>query len=66
VKFLIPLAFALLFLQGVSELIKRCAIINGDLPDDGLGGGHPAGGRSSGHLEILDPPGNGSSSGKTS
>ena len=44
VKFLIPLAFALLFLQGVSELIKRCAIINGDLPDDGLDAGHPAGG----------------------
>ena len=42
VKFLIPLAFALLFLQGVSELIKRCAIINGDLPDDKLDGGHPA------------------------
>ena len=34
VKFLIPLAFALLFVQGVSELIKRIAIISGDLPDD--------------------------------
>ncbi len=69
VKFLIPLAFALLFLQGVSELIKRCAIINGDLPDDGLDAGHPAGGRSSGHLEIPDITGNGPStpsSGKTS
>lgn len=57
VKFLIPLAFGLLFLQGVSELIKRCAIISGDLPDDGLGGGHPGGGRSSGHLEIIDASG---------
>ena len=70
VKFLIPLAFALLFLQGVSELIKRCAIINGDLPDDGLDTGHhPAGGRSSGHIESLDTTGNGPgapSSGKTS
>jgi TRAP-type mannitol/chloroaromatic compound transport system permease small subunit len=47
VKFLIPLAFALLFVQGVSELIKRIAIINGDLPDDKLDAGHPAG-----HLEM--------------
>ena len=49
VKFLIPLAFALLFVQGVSELIKRIAIINGDLPDDKLDG-HPAA-RTAGHLE---------------
>ena len=34
IKFLIPLAFALLFLQGISELIKRIAIMRGDLPDD--------------------------------
>lgn len=34
VKFLIPFAFALLFLQGVSELIKRVAIMRGVLPDD--------------------------------
>ena len=47
VKFLIPLAFALLFVQGVSELIKRIAIIEGDLPDDKLDAGHPAG-----HLEV--------------
>ena len=51
VKFLIPLAFALLFVQGVSELIKRIAIINGDLPDDRLDGGHHAA-RSAGHLEV--------------
>jgi TRAP-type mannitol/chloroaromatic compound transport system permease small subunit len=32
-KMLIPLAFALLFAQGVSELIKRIAILRGLLPD---------------------------------
>lgn len=41
-KFLIPLAFALLLIQGISELIKRVAIIRGQLspPDDD--GGHRA------------------------
>jgi TRAP-type mannitol/chloroaromatic compound transport system permease small subunit len=43
VKLLLPIAFALLFVQGVSELIKRIAIINGDLPDDKLDAGHHAG-----------------------
>src|SRR5262245_58152624 len=52
VKLLIPVAFALLFLQGVSELIKRVAIISGDLPDDKPDGGHPASGRAAGHLEV--------------
>lgn len=51
VKFLIPLAFALLFVQGISELIKRIAIINGDLPDDRLDGDHPAA-RTASHLDI--------------
>jgi len=55
VKFLIPLAFALLFVQGLSELIKRIAIINGDLPEDGLGAGHPAAAPArSGHLAMPD------------
>lgn len=31
-KFLIPLAFALLLAQGISELVKRIAILRGDLP----------------------------------
>lgn len=39
IKFLIPIAFALLFVQGISELIKRIAIMRGDLaatpPHDG-------------------------------
>lgn len=54
VKFLIPLAFAILFAQGLSELIKRIAIVNGDLPEDGLGAGHPAAAsaRAAGLLEV--------------
>jgi TRAP-type mannitol/chloroaromatic compound transport system permease small subunit len=41
-KFLIPLAFALLLAQGVSELIKRVAIMGGHLKDTTSGGGHHA------------------------
>jgi TRAP-type mannitol/chloroaromatic compound transport system permease small subunit len=41
-KFLIPLAFTLLLIQGFSELIKRIAIIKGDLQDTVSGGGHHA------------------------
>ena len=41
-KFLIPLAFTLLLVQGLSELIKRIAIIKGDLQDTVSGGGHHA------------------------
>ena len=41
-KFLIPLAFTLLLIQGLSELIKRIAIIRGDLEDTVSGGGHHA------------------------
>ena len=44
---LLAFAFALLFVQGISELIKRIAIICGDLPDDKLDAGHHAG-----HLEV--------------
>jgi TRAP-type mannitol/chloroaromatic compound transport system permease small subunit len=55
VKLLIPISFALLFVQGLSELIKRIAIINGDLPDDELGVGHPAASPArSGHLAMPD------------
>jgi TRAP-type mannitol/chloroaromatic compound transport system permease small subunit len=39
-KFLVPLGFALLFLQGVSELIKRIAIMRGRMPDPLIGVGH--------------------------
>jgi TRAP-type mannitol/chloroaromatic compound transport system permease small subunit len=41
-KFLIPLAFAILFVQGVSELIKRVAIMRGDLTETDPGSHHPA------------------------
>lgn len=41
-KFLIPLAFVLLLLQGWSELIKRRAIMQGKLADTSSGGGHHA------------------------
>ena len=37
-KFLVPLGFALLFFQGVSELIKRIAIMRGKIADP-----HPSG-----------------------
>lgn len=50
-KFLIPLAFSILFLQGVSELIKRIAIMRGDLAETD-GSGHPAAAPSrSGHID---------------
>ena len=43
IKALIPLAFALLFAQGVSELIKRVAIMRGDLDEPaGHNGYHEA------------------------
>jgi TRAP-type mannitol/chloroaromatic compound transport system permease small subunit len=41
-KFLIPLGFALLLIQGISELIKRFAIIVGHPTDTPHGGGHHA------------------------
>jgi TRAP-type mannitol/chloroaromatic compound transport system permease small subunit len=41
-KFLVPLGFALLLIPGISELIKRLAIIKGDLAETTSGGGHHA------------------------
>jgi TRAP-type mannitol/chloroaromatic compound transport system permease small subunit len=41
-KFLIPLAFTLLLVQALSELIKRIAIMRGQLEDTVSGGGHHA------------------------
>lgn len=35
VKLLIPVGFALLLLQGLSELIKKIAILTGKIPDQG-------------------------------
>lgn len=39
IKALIPVAFALLFVQGISEIIKRVAIMRGELTDTGASGG---------------------------
>ena len=41
-KSLLMIAFALLFIQGVSEIIKRVAIMRGALEDTSHGGGHHA------------------------
>jgi len=50
-KFLITLAFSILFVQGVSELIKRVAIMRGDLAETDAAG-HPAAAPArSGHLD---------------
>jgi TRAP-type mannitol/chloroaromatic compound transport system permease small subunit len=40
VKLLIPIGFLLLLLQGFSELIKKIAILTGDVPDPGEHGHH--------------------------
>ena len=41
-KLLIPLGFTFLLVQGLSEIIKRIAIIRGHLEDTVSGGGHHA------------------------
>jgi len=53
-KLLIPLAFTVLFIQGISELIKRVAIMGGDLAEAEPAGHHPAAARDAGH--IHEPP----------
>lgn len=40
VKLMIPLGFSLLLAQGLSELIKKVAILTGDRPDPGDAGHH--------------------------
>lgn len=42
IKAMIPLAFALLFAQGISELIKRIAIMRGDIEEPRSRGYHEA------------------------
>ncbi len=66
-KFLIPLAFSILFIQGVSELIKRIAIMRGDLAETDAAG-HPAAAPSrSGHLDHpLPSPSSDASTGERS
>lgn len=41
-KFLVPIGFTLLFIQAISELIKRVAIMQGKLADVSGGGHHEA------------------------
>jgi TRAP-type mannitol/chloroaromatic compound transport system permease small subunit len=41
-KFLVPIGFTLLFIQAISELIKRIAIMRGELADISGGGHHEA------------------------
>jgi TRAP-type mannitol/chloroaromatic compound transport system permease small subunit len=54
-KLLIPVAFAVLFIQGVSELIKRIAIMRGELAETEPPGPHPAAEPArSGHLQAPD------------
>ena len=42
IKLLVPVAFTLLFFQGVSELIKRIAVMRGLIPDPYAGSGSSA------------------------
>jgi TRAP-type mannitol/chloroaromatic compound transport system permease small subunit len=51
-KLLIPIAFTVLFIQGVSELIKRIAIMRGDLAENVPAAGHPAAAPDAGHLQA--------------
>jgi TRAP-type mannitol/chloroaromatic compound transport system permease small subunit len=52
-KLLIPVAFTILFVQGVSELIKRIAIMRGELADTDQAVAHPATQPArSGHLQV--------------
>ena len=41
-KLFVPLCFSILLVQGISELIKRVAIMRGELADVGGGGHHEA------------------------
>lgn len=55
-KFLLPIGFTLMFLQAISELIKRIAIIRGDIEDPNEGaGGHAAAAEVDRLLQQVDP-----------
>ena len=51
-KLLIPIAFTVLFAQGLSELIKRVAIMRGELAESEPAGGHPAAAPDAGHMHA--------------
>jgi len=53
-KFLVPLGFALLFFQGISELIKRIAVMRGKIPDPYVGSGSSAEAEAHELIQVLD------------
>jgi len=55
-KFLILLGFVFLCLQAISELIKRIAILRGDMEDPHAGSGHQAEAEVERLLEQVEPP----------
>ena len=62
-KLLIPVSFAILFAQGLSELIKRIAIMRGELAETERDAAHPAAAPArTGHLQV--PSADGSDKGK--
>ena len=53
-KFLVPLAFFLLFLQAISELIKRIAVMRGKIPDPYAGSASPVEAEALEHIRALE------------
>lgn len=54
IKFFVPFAFFLLFLQGISELIKRIAVMRGVIPDPYAGSGSSAEAEAQELIKALD------------
>jgi TRAP-type mannitol/chloroaromatic compound transport system permease small subunit len=54
IKFLVPFAFVFLFFQGVSELIKRIAVMRGLIPDPYAGSGSSAEAEAQELIKALD------------
>jgi TRAP-type mannitol/chloroaromatic compound transport system permease small subunit len=54
IKFLVPLAFLLLFFQGISELIKRIAVMRGLIPDPYVGSGSSLEAEAEELIKVLD------------
>lgn len=54
IKLLVPVAFMFLFLQGISELIKRIAVMRGLIPDPYVGSGSSAEAEAQELIKVLD------------
>lgn len=54
IKLLVPVAFMFLFLQGLSELIKRIAVMRGLIPDPYVGSGSSAEAEAQEFIKVLD------------